>query len=184
VKVALLSDCYLPRLGGIEVQVHDLAAQLTSRGHHVEVFTATPGTHGERHGATEVVDGITVHRMALRLPWDLPVNPLAPLTMRDRLATFDVAHVHMGVVSPFAVDSAFLTRSGWARTALTRYLRNLSVDEELLPALVVASWARRATARVASVTSPDLPPRGRPLDPLVGVRELMLWRYAVRHLDC
>jgi glycogen synthase len=26
VKVALLSDCYLPRLGGIEVQVHDLAA--------------------------------------------------------------------------------------------------------------------------------------------------------------
>ena len=80
-KVALLSDCYLPRLGGIEVQVHDLAAQLTSRGHHVEVFTATPGTHGERHGATEVVDGITVHRMALRLPWDLPVNPLAPLTL-------------------------------------------------------------------------------------------------------
>jgi glycosyltransferase involved in cell wall biosynthesis len=119
VKVALLSDCYLPRLGGIEVQVHDLAAQLTSRGHQVEVFTATPGTHGERHGATEVVDGITVHRMALRLPWDLPVNPLAPLTMRDRLATFDVAHVHMGVVSPFAVDSAFLTRRIGLPTAMT-----------------------------------------------------------------
>ena len=118
-KVALLSDCYLPRLGGIEVQVHDLAAQLTSRGHHVEVFTATPGTHGERHGATEVVDGITVHRMALRLPWDLPVNPLAPLTMRDRLATFDVAHVHMGVVSPFAVDAAFLTRRIGLPTAMT-----------------------------------------------------------------
>ncbi|HEY6741889.1 MAG TPA: glycosyltransferase family 1 protein, partial [Lapillicoccus sp.] len=47
-RVALLSDCYLPRLGGIEVQVHDLAATLTARGHHVEVFTATPGTHGER----------------------------------------------------------------------------------------------------------------------------------------
>ncbi len=118
-KVALLSDCYLPRLGGIEVQVHDLAAQLSSRGHHVEVFTATPGTHGERHGATEVVDGITVHRMALRLPWDLPVNPLAPLTMRDRLATFDVAHVHMGVVSPFAVDAAFLTRRIGLPTAMT-----------------------------------------------------------------
>jgi glycogen(starch) synthase len=119
VKVALLSDCYLPRLGGIEVQVHDLAAQLAGRGHHVEVFSATPGTHGERHGATEQVDGITVHRMALRLPWDLPVNPLAPLAMRDRLASFDVAHVHMGVVSPFAVDAAFLCRRISLPTAMT-----------------------------------------------------------------
>ena len=30
-KVALLSDCYLPRLGGIEVQVHDLAGQLRAQ---------------------------------------------------------------------------------------------------------------------------------------------------------
>ena len=78
-KVALLSDCYLPRLGGIEVQVHDLASRLVERGHDVEVFTATPGHHGERYGATEVLDGIRVHRVALRLPGDLPVNPLAPV---------------------------------------------------------------------------------------------------------
>ena len=31
-KVALLTDCYLPRLGGIEVQVHDLAARLRRAG--------------------------------------------------------------------------------------------------------------------------------------------------------
>ena len=43
VKVALLSDCYLPRLGGIEVQTHDLARHLVALGHEVEVFTATPG---------------------------------------------------------------------------------------------------------------------------------------------
>ncbi|HEY7988464.1 MAG TPA: glycosyltransferase family 4 protein, partial [Lapillicoccus sp.] len=149
VKVALLSDCYLPRLGGIEVQVHDLAAQLTSRGHHVEVFTATPGTHGERHGATEVVDGITVHRMALRLPWDLPVNPLAPLTMRDRLATFDVAHVHMGVVSPFAVDSAFLTRRIGLPTAMTWHCM-LDRFATVVSALgVVRRWAAGGMAMSA-----------------------------------
>ena len=39
--------------------------------------------------------------------------------MRDRLATFDVAHVHMGVVSPFAVDAAFLTRRIGLPTAMT-----------------------------------------------------------------
>ncbi len=105
-KVALLTDCYLPRLGGIEVQTHDLAARLRARGHEVEVFTATPGALGERHGVVEVVDDVPVHRMALRLPWELPVNPLAPKEVRRRLRSggFDVAHVHMGVVSPFATD--------------------------------------------------------------------------------
>jgi glycosyltransferase involved in cell wall biosynthesis len=149
VKVALLSDCYLPRLGGIEVQVHDLAAQLTARGHHVEVFTATPGAHGERYGATEQVDGITVHRMALRLPRDLPVNPLAPLTMRDRLASFDVAHVHMGVVSPFAVDAAFLTRRIGLPTAMTWHcmLDRFTTVVSLLG--VVRRWASAGMAMSA-----------------------------------
>ncbi len=148
-KVALLSDCYLPRLGGIEVQVHDLAAQLTGRGHHVEVFTATPGANGERHGATEQVDGITVHRMALRLPADLPVNPLAPLAMRDRLASFDVAHVHMGVVSPFAVDAAFLTRRIGLPTAMTWHcmLDRFAAVVSLLG--VVRRWASAGMAMSA-----------------------------------
>ena len=40
----MLTDCYLPRLGGIEVQVHDLSARLRAAGHEVEIFTATPGS--------------------------------------------------------------------------------------------------------------------------------------------
>ncbi len=108
VKVALLSDCYLPRLGGIEVQVHDLAGQLTAAGHDVEVFTATPGPAGERGGVVHLLDGVQVHRMALPLPGGVPVNPFAPPEVRRRLhaGRFDVAHVHMGVVSPFATDMA------------------------------------------------------------------------------
>lgn len=149
VKVALLSDCYLPRLGGIEVQVHDLAARLVERGHEVQVFTATPGSHGERHGATEAVDGITVHRMALRLPGDLPVNPLALLTMRDRLKGFDVAHVQMGVVSPFAVDSAFLTMRLGLPTAMTWHCM-LDRFAPVVSALgVVRHWAERGMAMSA-----------------------------------
>ena len=50
VKVALLSDCYPPRVGGIERQVHDLAHRLAQAGHAVEVFTATTGPEGERSG--------------------------------------------------------------------------------------------------------------------------------------
>ncbi|WP_299443416.1 glycosyltransferase family 4 protein [uncultured Phycicoccus sp.] len=107
VKVALLSDCYPPRLGGIERQVHDLAHRLAHDGHTVEVFTATAGPDGERHGArTAEEDGVVVHRLAIRLPAGVPVNPFAPPEVRRRLEAggFDVAHAHLGVVSPFATD--------------------------------------------------------------------------------
>lgn len=106
-KVALLSDCYPPRVGGIERQVSDLAHHLRAAGHTVEVFTATAGPHGERHGVRTVdEDGVVVHRLAIPLPGGVPVNPFAPAEVRRRLDAggFDVAHAHLGVVSPFATD--------------------------------------------------------------------------------
>ena len=150
-KVALLSDCYLPRLGGIEVQVHDLAAQLRAHGHDVEVFTATPGSHGERHGFIEQVDGTTVHRMALRLPWELPVNPLAPPEVRRRLAAggFDVAHVHMGVVSPFATDMADVALGLGLPTAITWHC----LIERSRPLFRLTGHARRWAAKGASLSA-------------------------------
>ena len=54
-KIALISDCYVPRLGGIEMQVHDLARQLQRAGHEVVVITTT--------GGPDVVDGVRVHRI-------------------------------------------------------------------------------------------------------------------------
>ena len=107
VKVAMLTDCYPPRLGGIESQVRDLSRQLVLAGHEVEVFTATTGPNGERGGhVTTGDDGVTVHRLAIPLPGGIPVNPFAPREVRRRLAAgrFDVAHAHLGVVSPFATD--------------------------------------------------------------------------------
>lgn len=121
VKIALLSDCYPPRTGGIESQVGDLARQLVRAGHEVEVFTATSGAKGEHGGHVEVVDGIRVHRMGLRLPGGIPVNPLAPPEVRARLrhSAFDVVHVHLGVVSPFAWDMARMATGMGVPTALT-----------------------------------------------------------------
>ena len=106
-KVALLSDCYLPRLGGIEVQERGLAYRLLEAGHEVEVFTATLGENDERGGYVEIVDGLPIHRMGIRLPGRLPVNPLAARETKRRLVAgrFDVAHVHMGITSPFTVDA-------------------------------------------------------------------------------
>lgn len=150
-KVALLTDCYLPRLGGIEVQTHDLAAQLRARGHEVEVFTATPGDRGERHGFVEDVDGVPVHRMAIRLPWQLPVNPFAPPEVRRRLTAggFDVAHVHMGVVSPFATDLAGVALGLGMPTAITWHC----LMERSQPVFRALGHARRWGARGAALSA-------------------------------
>jgi glycogen synthase len=107
VRIAHISDCYLPRLGGIEAQVHGLARRQIGAGHAVTVLTATPGPRGERHGAQDLVEGVPVHRLAIRLPLGLPVNPFAPKDVRSILLAgrYDVVHVHAGVVSPFAYDA-------------------------------------------------------------------------------
>ncbi|MDV3221354.1 glycosyltransferase family 4 protein [Intrasporangium sp.] len=150
-KVALLTDCYLPRLGGIEVQSHDLARHLVGLGHQVEVFTATPGPQGERHGEITVVDGIPVHRLAVRLPWELPVNPLAPRELRRRLTggAFDVAHVQTGVVSPFAWDSTRVTLGLGLPTAMTWHCMLGQVAPGFDAVGFVRRWAARGVAMSA-----------------------------------
>lgn len=153
VKVALLSDCYPPRLGGIERQVHDLAHHLAAAGHTVEVFTATAGPAGERGGASTVEaeagsPGVRVHRMALALPGGVPVNPFAAPEVRRRLDAggFDVAHAHLGVVSPFASDLVGVALAAGLPVAATFHC----VLGPALPAVRLAGsvrrWARRGVA--------------------------------------
>jgi glycosyltransferase involved in cell wall biosynthesis len=162
VKVALLSDCYLPRLGGIEVQTHDLARALVGLGHEVEVFTATPGPQGERHGAVTVVDGIRVHRLAARMPWELPVNPRAPRELRRRLAggAFDVVHVQTGVVSPFAWDATRVSLGLRLPTAMTWHCMLASATPFFRAARFVGRWAGRGVAMSAVSDVAAAPLRG------------------------
>lgn len=121
VKVALLSDCYLPRLGGIEVQTHDLATHLRDAGHEVEIFTATGNGDPSRSTVPTVEDGLRVHRFDLGLPGGLPINPFVTGEVGRRLAEggFDVGHVQMGVISPFAVDMARVTLGAGLPLAVT-----------------------------------------------------------------
>ncbi len=107
-----MSDCYPPRMGGIETQVRDLAASQVSAGHEVHVLTATPtqGPSGPMDDPAPELGhpAVQVHRMGIRLPFELPVNPAAPAAMGalfDEVRP-DVVHVHAGVLSPFAFDGA------------------------------------------------------------------------------
>ena len=102
-RIAHISDCYLPRTGGIETQVRGLALAQVARGDQPWIITATPGAGAQRSGR-EVIDGIEVERLSARMPGDLPVHPRTRAGVREILEMHPaaVAHVHVGAVSPFA----------------------------------------------------------------------------------
>ncbi|GAA4721563.1 Glycosyltransferase involved in cell wall bisynthesis [Promicromonospora umidemergens] len=108
-RITHLSDTYLPLLGGIEAQVSRLARQQAAAGHDVEVITTTPAAPGAHGVSTAVEKGVTVHRIAARVPGGWPVHPrsTAHVTARLREAITrgerpDVVHLHMGVLAPTA----------------------------------------------------------------------------------
>jgi glycosyltransferase involved in cell wall biosynthesis len=115
-KIGLVSDCYVPRLGGIEMQVHDLAQRLQAVGHEVVVITPTPGP--------DLIDGIRVHRMQVPLlPFDIPFTPatfrgVSELLQRERV---DVAHFHGGIASPLAFIAAANAQADGVPTVITTH---------------------------------------------------------------
>ena len=102
-RVLIVSDCYAPRLGGIETQVRDLARNLLAAGHEPAVVTATPIGRG-RGRSIERPDGFPVFRTTVSLPGELPVHPRARREVELLMKRLrpDVVHVHVGIVSPFA----------------------------------------------------------------------------------
>lgn len=113
-RIALVSDCYVPRLGGIEMQVHDLARQLQAAGHEVVVLTPTPGP--------TVVDGVRVHRIDVPLlPFDIPFTRKAFRAVAELLESerVDVAHFHGGIVSPLAYIAARAAQKAGVPTVIT-----------------------------------------------------------------
>ncbi|MFC5824292.1 glycosyltransferase [Nonomuraea insulae] len=156
-----MSDCYLPRLGGIEVQVADLVLMQRAAGHEVSVATATRG---------EPLPG--VRRIVAKMPFDLPVHPfgVGHLTRWITSARPDVVHVHMGAVSPFAwmgVRAAFragvpcvvTVHSMWdpVTRALYRLLRLVFGWQRWR--LVATTVSNAAAAPIRAVAGPEVPVR-------------------------
>ena len=56
-RIVHVSDCYLPRLGGIERQVHDLAVRQRQRGHEVQIVTCV--ADGQTGGIDEPTGSAT-----------------------------------------------------------------------------------------------------------------------------
>ncbi|HEY7991448.1 MAG TPA: glycosyltransferase family 4 protein [Stellaceae bacterium] len=94
-RLVLATDWYLPRLGGVELHIADLAKALRAAGADATVVTTTPGGDGGE---------IPVRRLqSLRLsPFDLAISPRLVATLEAAFKTggFDLVHAHISVVSP------------------------------------------------------------------------------------
>lgn len=115
-RIAHVTDSFLPRLGGIENHVDDLAHRQLSNGHDVHVITATAGP-----STAESDSGPTVHRLGSH--WLGTARRAAFGAGREeRLLTrgrYDVVHVHASVISPLAAAFAAAATDCGIPTAVT-----------------------------------------------------------------
>ena len=135
-RIGLVSDCYVPRLGGIELQVHDLARQLRAIGHEVVVITPSPGP--------DEVDGVPVRRVAApMLPFDIPFSPRTFRRIADLLGEegVDVAHFNGGVLSPVAFIGAGMAQHRGIPTVITAHC----LWSYASPAFRAADWVAHWT---------------------------------------
>ena len=138
-RIAHVTDFYLPRLGGIEMHVSDLALRQVEAGHEVEVITSSPaGGEADRFGA------VLVHRLSADLPFAHALHPAAVFRGRRALlrGAYDVVHVHAGVYSPLA----FAATHAAVRADIPVVLTEHSLAAYMAPAFrgldVPVRWSR------------------------------------------
>jgi glycosyltransferase involved in cell wall biosynthesis len=101
-RVALVCDWFLPRMGGIELHLRDLAIALRTAGVDARIVTTTRGE--------PEVSGVPVHRvraaLAPRSGFAFTPGGLRALAAEIRSGGFDIVHAHASVVSPVAYAGA------------------------------------------------------------------------------
>jgi glycosyltransferase involved in cell wall biosynthesis len=150
-RIAHVTDVYLPRLGGIEMQVHDLATRQRHAGLDVDVLTTTPPAGFFDTSAPPDPD------------WVRRVGPASlGFTGRSMSSTlsahqlmkgdpYDVVHVHASVWSPFATAAAIATSRAGLPTVIT--MHSLWAGLGPLPRLADLSMRLRSWPVVWSAVS-------------------------------
>ncbi|HEX3853330.1 MAG TPA: glycosyltransferase family 4 protein [Polyangiaceae bacterium] len=136
-KIAIVSDWYLPRIGGLELHLRDLARELNARGHEAHVITATPGP--------DELDGVKVHRL------DVPLMPgldtirskkaLVPLEALFVREGYDIIHAHTAL-SPLAIGATHVAKKLRIPSVMTEHSVLKGKGQALLTALhKIWGWA-------------------------------------------
>ncbi len=93
-RIALVTPCYAPSIGGVETHVTRVATYLAARGHAVEVLTQA---HCRGLAPREEVGGVIVRRFPLPFPAQSPLLAFAPglwAYLARHAVRYDVVHAH------------------------------------------------------------------------------------------
>ncbi|MDQ2838920.1 MAG: glycosyltransferase family 4 protein [Actinomycetota bacterium] len=102
-RIAHVTDCYLPRMGGIERQVDGLSRIQAAHGHDVEVITSVPSGSGAERSSSVPVIGPSKQGSE---PGS--IRYLATLSGRRAVIEggYDLVHVHASTFSPLSYLAA------------------------------------------------------------------------------
>ncbi len=167
-RIAHVTDCYLPQRGGIEMQVHDLAAHQRAAGHDVDIFTAT---RSDATGdAAPEPDPAWVHRVVrARRPGAHMIACIRAAAPLFAAGDYDAVHVHWSIYSPLgqiAVRSAaaagiptvITIHSLWWRIEPLPRVSNLALGWSGLPVLwsAVSHVAAEPIDRMLRISRPTI----------------------------
>jgi glycosyltransferase involved in cell wall biosynthesis len=151
VRVALVCDWFLPRQGGIELHLRDLALALRAADVDARIVTTTRGD--------DVVDGIPVHRIRTPLApgsgFAFTPGALRRLERVIRTEAFDVVHAHASVISPVAIAGAIAARQAGIPSVLTFHSMLHGASFVLGASEALFGWAERGVvlSAVSSVVA-------------------------------
>lgn len=116
-----ISSYYPPHLGGQENAVHDLASELATAGHQVQVITSTQG--GGPHNSI-LEKGVLVKRLPGIVFGHAPIMPSFPVVLFRTARRNSIVHLHIG--------QAFTPEMVWIVSKLRgfKYITQLHIDFE------------------------------------------------------
>jgi len=136
-KIALVSDWYYPKLGGVAVHMHDLALHLRSLGHEVAIITNDRDTGKEAELKEAGIDLIKVPGYTLgSVGINMSVFSRSATTMIPYIRDYEVVH-GQHAFTPLALKAVSAGRKIGKATLITTH----SINYENSPAI-------RAIARV------------------------------------
>lgn len=134
-RVAMVSDWFAPRKGGVESQLAGLGQRLGMAGHQVVLITGQPRALGHDF---PVISLPTVH-----IPhFGLAVSPRLIGHMRRALAAFapDVVHIHASIVAPTCLAGLWAARQLGLPIVVT-FHSDMRITAPLLRLAGRGSWA-------------------------------------------
>jgi glycosyltransferase involved in cell wall biosynthesis len=162
-------------LGGAEWYVYNMSRQLVQRGHEVHVFTAD-NCNGTKAPPSEVMDGIIVHRLPLRIDWTYRLKVWQGLREAISSESFDIVHTY-DYAQPHSPVAIRAGKERGAKTFLTVFDVHSMIPRvwyKQLPMRMMEGYMAKRTlpeAEKVLVRAPSL------IDPLLrigGIRERMV----------